>query len=150
MAEFNSGATTTEEERVEAAKLRSATGTNTGESDSLFDALPVVKIDVGKFKYVLFEVRSGDQVKHLVRGVLGAEYHMDAARLTAEMLQAANIKYTVLGGGRIKHDPVGKVITIFGHSYGFPWQGQCQHDISAKLCESTHPGYTVTWSEEGY
>jgi hypothetical protein len=91
---------------------------------SVAEDLPAVEIGVhGRFKYVLIEVATSDGgCRHVVRGVLGAQYHMDAAQPTLALLQGCGASFTVLGGGRIEHDPTAKTIQIYGHSYGFPWQ----------------------------
>eukprot|EP00038_Savillea_parva_P027111 m.57615 g.57615 ORF g.57615 m.57615 type:complete len:203 (+) comp7776_c0_seq2:379-987(+) len=153
---------TTPEERAAAAAMRSSQGgahaaTEVSKNDdnphgvNVMKDLPAVDIGVGRFKYVLIEVAAPDgRKRHLVRGVPGAAYHMDAARPTVDILEAARARYTVLGGGRIEHDVSAKTIHIYGHSYGFPWQGNFRHDISQSVCQSAYPGYTVTWSNDGY
>lgn len=144
---------TTPEERATAAAMRTSEDTDGSRGDAgsaVAQDLDAVEIGTGRFKYVLIEVRTTNGIRHLVRGVPGASYHMDAARPTISTLEAAGASYTVLGGGRIEHDSDTKTISIYGHSYGFPWQGDCRHDISQTLCQSQFPGHTVTWSSEGY
>lgn len=146
---------TTPEERAAAAAMRTSEGARGGDSAceaaAVVDELDAVEIGVGRFKYVLIEVATTKgEARHLVRGVPGAAYHMDAARPTISKLEEARASYTVLGGGRIEHDPEAKTIFIFGHSYGFPWQGEFRHDIAQALCQEKFPGYTVTWSSKGY
>ena len=42
-------------------------------------------------RYVLIEVTSGGRTQHCVRGVVGADYHADAAQPTVELLDALNV-----------------------------------------------------------
>ena len=94
-AEGVTGATTTAEERAEAAAMRSggsdAVGSGGGGPTSPTDPdLPPVLIDAeGTFKYVLISATppGGGSVQHLVRGDLRAAYHKDAARPTIRLLE---------------------------------------------------------------
>ena len=87
----------------------------------------------------------------LVRGDLRASYHRDAARPTTEALSAVGWSYEVLGGGRIRHDPVEKGILVYGHSFGFPWQNGSRHSDTTDLLKQAYPEYTsITWTDEGY
>ena len=45
-----------------------------------------------------------------------------------EELRAMEVAHEVLGGGRIQFEPEKKTIHIYGHSMGFPWQGEYRHD----------------------
>jgi len=101
-------ATTTAEERAEAAAMkRGATGSVS--SAAALD-LPSVVLEMGVQKYVL--IRAGDQ--HFVRGSLAAAYHKDAARPTVNELRTRGVDYEVLGGGRIRADPDDKSILVYG------------------------------------
>jgi hypothetical protein len=75
---------------------------------------------------------------------------MDAARPLVEELRAMEVAHEVLGGGRIQFEPEKKTIHIYGHSMGFPWQGEYRHDLSAMVCQEAYPDFTVTTSNEGY
>ena len=99
---------------------------------------------------VLIKAEAGDKKpKWFVRGNKRAEYHMHAAEETVEYLKSlASVRYEVVGGGRIKHD--GANIHIYGHSYGFPWKGDPQHDVSAKVVQLRYPEASVTTSDDGY
>lgn len=59
-------------------------------------------------------------------------------------------RYEVLGGGRIERDDANRAVKIFGHSYGFPWQGAYRHDLSATVVRRAYPGWSVEVSDEGY
>eukprot|EP00041_Stephanoeca_diplocostata_P012972 m.220733 g.220733 ORF g.220733 m.220733 type:complete len:225 (+) comp19168_c0_seq1:134-808(+) len=145
--------TTTPEERAEAAAMRNSKNSDLHDKSSPFafvQALEPVKIDEGTFKYVLIQAEGQSGPKYFVRGVAGVEYHMDAARPTVEALETANVTYSVLGGGRIKHNPAAKEIFIYGYSCGFPWQGSCLHHISVDVCKTKYPDYKITWSADGY
>ena len=67
-----------------------------------------------------------------------------------EELRAMEVAHEVLGGGRIQFEPDAKTIHIYGHSMGFPWQGEYRHDLSAKVCQEAYPDFAVTTSNEGY
>ena len=135
--------TTTAEERAEAATLRTTDG-------AAAEVAPTVAGCVfagpGRQKYVL--VQAG--TRYFVRGDPRASYHMDAARPLVEELRAMEVAHEVLGGGRIQFEPDAKTIHIYGHSMGFPWQGEYRHDLSAKVCQEAYPDFAVTTSNEGY
>ena len=63
---------------------------------------------------------------------------------------SCDVAHEVLGGGRIQFEPEKKTIHIYGHSMGFPWQGEYRHDLSAKVCQEAYPDFAVTTSNEGY
>jgi len=126
-----------------------------GGSCGALDSLPTVEIDEGTFKYVLIRATdpSTGETAQLVRGVLGASYHKDAARPTLEALSSVGLLYDVLGGGRMNHNPSaagGGTILIYGESFGFPWREEPMHDVTAALCEKRYPGYKVEWQAGGY
>ena len=106
-----------------------------------------VSIEMGRQKYVLIRLLT-EPVMHLVRGVCGAEYHKDAAAGTAAALTDAGIGFTILGGGRIEASP--SSISIFGFSYGFPWDGGPRHDLTAELCRGAYPDAKIEVSDSGY
>lgn len=103
-----------------------------------------------KFKFVL--IKFNDQL--LVRGCMKAEYHADVVeefqrREDTAQFQCSSVE--VLGGGRIAFDPIGKAIQVYGHSIGFPWRnGESQNSLVAQMVAQAFPGFTVTWSVEGY
>ena len=53
----------------------------------------------------------------------------------------------ISGGGRIKHDPVSKVLHVYGHSYGF---GRADHTKTVEVLQTVYTDYNITWSNEGY
>jgi Janus/Ocnus family (Ocnus) len=57
------------------------------------------------------------------------------------------VQVTVLGGGRISHDPAAATAHIYGHSSAF---GPAPHELSAVLLRRWLPFHTVTTSYEGY
>ena len=147
----SSVATTTAQERAEAAEMRSGTLVNNTDAASQNRAGPVsVEIEPGVQKYVLIEVMS-QPARCLVRGRVAAEYHKDAARETVHLLQQVGLPYKVLGGGRIdfRTDHGGR-IKIYGHSFGFPWEGAARHDLTAQLCEVAFPEAYVEVTNDEY
>lgn len=135
------GPTTNADDKARAAAMRS------GRGDSGCAALPECLIEEGRQKYVL--IRAGD--RHLVRGAVAASYHRDAAEPTIAQLRAAGVAYEVVGGGRIVLDANAKTISVFGHSFGFPWaNGDYKHHITADVIRKFYPGWDVTTSNEGY
>ena len=134
--------TTTEEERAIAAGMRKAEGSAAAVAPSVAGCA----IDEGIQKYVL--VQAGE--RYFVRGNARAAYHKDAARSLVDELGALGVAHEVLGGGRIQADLANKKIKIYGHSFGFPWQGAYRHDLSAAVVRDAHPDCEVTTSDEGY
>jgi hypothetical protein len=140
-------ATTTADERAAAVRLR-ASGTVLSAGGAVDAAkFPPVSIEMGRQKYVLIRLLT-EPVMHLVRGVCDAEYHKDAAAGTAAALTDAGIGFTILGGGRIEASP--SSISIFGFSYGFPWDGGPRHDLTAELCRGAYPDAKIEVSDSGY
>ena len=116
------------------------------------DAVKEVDIDEsGRFKYILLKVHSeesGNEVsKFIARGFKWAEYHGDIYDDVEENLRKKGLDTECVGGGRIIHDPEGKTIKVFGYSQGF---GRADHAKTCELIKKHYPGYTVTWSNEGY
>mmetsp|Transcript_22827 Transcript_22827/g.31804 ORF Transcript_22827/g.31804 Transcript_22827/m.31804 type:complete len:148 (+) Transcript_22827:352-795(+) len=146
-------ATTTVEERAEAAKMRSSSPKQTSKNNSL-DGIPQVVLDTGLFKYILVRVTDSnarDGFRYLVRGKCKAKYHKDVAQPLVDQFYQLGIRYEIVGGGRMEHDSQSKKIFIYGFSYGFPWEDEeCRHDITAEVCKAKYPEYDVTWSSEGY
>ena len=152
-AEAFQGATTTPAERAEAAAMRDGSAHNATRTERE-GRLPPVEIDDGTQKYVLIEIgplKQGGNVTHLVRGNAHAEYHKDVARATVKALEQTDIPYSVLGGGRIKHDAAAGRILVYGFSYGFPWRGESRHAVAVEVLQKAYPSYTsITWTDEGY
>lgn len=135
--------TTTVEEREEARAMRAG---GAGGASAVAADVEGCAIDEGVQKYVL--VRAGD--RYFVRGNAAASYHKDAARPLVEDLRLRDVAHEVLGGGRIKLETADQTCHIYGHSFGFPWQGEFRHDLAARVVEEAYPGFEVTTSNEGY
>ncbi|KAK3258598.1 hypothetical protein CYMTET_32364 [Cymbomonas tetramitiformis] len=150
--------TTNAVDQREAQAMRTAGATNAiehlGNLKGSAKDLTSVEIDEGTFKYVLVSVLDPDApggLRYLVRGDRKAGYHRDAAQPLVQKLREKGLKYNVVGGGRIYHCPQSKTIHIYGFSYGFPWEDECQHHITAELCRKAFPDYLeITWADEGY
>jgi len=147
-------ATTTPEERAEAAKMREE-GTKIREDSAgdvtdaaaFFETFPAAEIsEDAKQKYVLIEA----QGRLFVRGEKDATYHMNAAEPCVTIFQSKGIPFQVLGGGRILHDSSAKKIEIYGFSYGFPWKDHPRHEDSKEVLAKVYPDYKITTSNEGY
>lgn len=149
------GETTNAVEREEACRLQQQ-GEAPGQGEpsaqeGRLTVFPSVVIDEGcTYKYVLIRAKGPNRTKALVRGCRDAEYHKDAARPTLQELTKAGFQYQVLGGGRISHDVTQERIVVYGHSFGFPWADEPMHSVTAALCQSAYPGYTVEWNNKGY
>eukprot|EP01065_Artemidia_motanka_P030888 TRINITY_DN37045_c0_g1_i1.p1 TRINITY_DN37045_c0_g1~~TRINITY_DN37045_c0_g1_i1.p1 ORF type:complete len:161 (+),score=51.22 TRINITY_DN37045_c0_g1_i1:57-485(+) len=141
-------ATTTAEERAAAAAMRSGDGCGAAELPS---GVPALDIKPGRQKYVLIALPSDSgRVSYLVRGDPRASYHKDAAEPTLRQLRDMGLRHEVLGGGRIEYDADAGRVAVFGFSYGFPWQGEPRHDVTAAVISSAMPGAAVTVSNDGY
>ncbi len=92
----------------------------------------------------------------LVRGNRFAEYHKETCRSLIHTINNLEVggmsfRYSVLGGGRIKHDSATKTILIYGYSYGFPWRdGEFRHDLAKKVVLERFPEFNVETSNAGY
>mmetsp|Transcript_25078 Transcript_25078/g.78235 ORF Transcript_25078/g.78235 Transcript_25078/m.78235 type:complete len:185 (-) Transcript_25078:16-570(-) len=131
--------------------LAAASRANRGSSRAAAPAPATAAVEAcvlgqGIQKYVL--VQAGD--RYFVRGDPRAAYHKDAALPLINELRNLGVAHEVLGGGRIVHDPANQQIKIYGHSFGFPWQGAPRHDLSAAVCAAAFPGVAVETSDEGY
>ncbi|PNW74028.1 hypothetical protein CHLRE_13g582476v5 [Chlamydomonas reinhardtii] len=122
------------------------------------DRIPQVLIGEGTFKYVLArlwdprpESEGGGRSKLLVWGDPRAPYHNDLLQKAKQMAQRyGGLKVTVLGGGRIRHDPQARAIDVYGYSAAF---GPAPHELAAALLARWYPLYdkdNITVSYEGY
>jgi Janus/Ocnus family (Ocnus) len=59
----------------------------------------------------------------------------------------AVVQVSVLGGGRISHDPTTAAAHLYGYSSAF---GPAPHEVAAALLRRWLPLHTVTTSYEGY
>ncbi|KAF4658524.1 14 kDa phosphohistidine phosphatase [Perkinsus olseni] len=133
------GPTTNASDQAAAAAIRersaaSGAATNAEGEGSLLNkvaseayrTMPGVEFDGGAFdwnsdntfKYVLMEADDpddGGKCRHLVRGLTWAEYHQESAAPTIDELEAAGLRWRILGGGRIKYNAERKSLHIYGH-----------------------------------
>ncbi|XP_020287788.1 sex-regulated protein janus-A-like [Pseudomyrmex gracilis] len=117
---------------------------------SIMDKIEDVNIDTGTFKYVLcqiFESKSDDNSKHVVRGDGKCEYHQDVWNKLKRLLREHNLRGKCVGGGRMEHDPDKKVIKVYGYSYQY---GRANHELTVEILQKKYPDYNVTWTDEGY
>ncbi|XP_064650128.1 14 kDa phosphohistidine phosphatase-like [Lineus longissimus] len=109
-----------------------------------------VEIEEGTFKYVLIKVkdRSTKQFKHIVRGFCWADFHADIYEDVEEKLHKEGVQCSCPGGGRIKHSPSSKTISVYGYSQGY---GRPDHSITVEILKKHYPQYEdITWSNDGY
>lgn len=115
------------------------------------DAIPEVKIDTGRFKYVLLRVYDSDgNSKLVVRGSCSAAYHINIKTAFETECQENGLSVDVLGGGRIEHDDQKGRIVIYGYSSAF---GTAVHEVTGVLCQKWFPDYDyrmIKVSYEGY
>mmetsp|Transcript_48171 Transcript_48171/g.113684 ORF Transcript_48171/g.113684 Transcript_48171/m.113684 type:complete len:229 (+) Transcript_48171:160-846(+) len=142
--------TTSVEEQKDAAALKQKMAEEAAAKPqgSLDDFPACVISPKGTFKYVLIEATDTEGTKkYLVRGDVQYDYHVYAARPTVEALRDQGFGAHVLGGGRLKHSPGSKRLDIYGRSHSF---GREDKSITAQVCQSEYPDYTITTSNEGY
>ncbi|CAD7699071.1 unnamed protein product [Ostreobium quekettii] len=95
------------------------------------DSVDDVRIDTGRFKYVMLRVGDGDRSKLVVRGSTAAKYHMNLLEAAKKEYGHLGLDLEPVGGGRIEHDPGMGSLSIYGYSSAF---GQAVHDVAAALC----------------
>lgn len=130
---------------------RSSASQTMSECSSL-ESIPEVKLDNGRFKYVLIKVHDKsdpNRTKLLVRGSASATYHADIYEREMSKIESnAELETECLGGGRIIHNPDCGEIKVFGYSQGY---GQADHSKAVEILKRNFPEYTsITWSNEGY
>ncbi|CRL02047.1 CLUMA_CG015144, isoform A [Clunio marinus] len=118
------------------------------------EAIPIVEIDEGTFKYVLIKVYGKEQCdgsehfKLIVRGFERASWHTDIYDEVSSALEALGLETECLGGGRIAHNPSTKPeIKVYGYSQGF---GKADHEQTRKLLLTKYHEYSIECSDEGY
>lgn len=121
-------------------------------SENAFEAIPEVKLDNGRFKYVLIKVHDKadpNRSKLIVRGSASAAYHADIYEKEMCKIEAiSGLETECLGGGRIIHNPDCLEIKVFGYSQGY---GQADHSKTVEILKRNFPDYkSITWSNEGY
>ena len=114
------------------------------------EGVPEVDIAEGTWKYVQIRLRGGGgSEKTVVRNTAGLPYHPDMYDHAMRALRPLGISGTVVGGGRIAHDPGARTVDVYGYSKSFGRAAGC-NERSADIIRRNLPGYTVTWSDEGY
>lgn len=114
------------------------------------NAVPLVEIDEGIFKYVLIKVYSSGKTelsKDIVRGFSAAEWHSDIYDRVSSSLSALGLATECLGGGRIEHNSSLKLIKVYGYSQGF---GKADHAISRDIIKTKYKDYKIEISDDGY
>ena len=97
--------------------------------------------------------------KQIVRSVRGAKYHADCYRSAMQRILAENVTFVielspgvlsgvVIGGGRIQCDDERKTASVYGYSQTFGRVVGCNKRSAGLI--STHLGYKVQWSDDGY
>ena len=98
--------------------------------------------------------------KQIVRSVRGAKYHADCYRSAMQRILAENVTAheielspgvlsgVVIGGGRIQCDDERKTASVYGYSQTFGRVAGCNKQSAGLI--STHLGYKVQWSDDGY
>uniref|UniRef100_A0A023FQS9 Sex-regulated protein janus-B n=1 Tax=Amblyomma cajennense TaxID=34607 RepID=A0A023FQS9_AMBCJ len=121
-------------------------------SENSFETIPDVKIDNGRYKYVLIKVHDKNDAsrsKLIVRGSASAAYHADIYEKEMSKIESiSGLETECLGGGRIIHNPDCAEIKVFGYSQGY---GQADHSKAVEILKRNFPEYkSITWSNEGY
>ena len=117
------------------------------------EAVPLVKIDEGIFKYVLIKVYGPEQEdgtepsKNIVRGFERANWHSDIYDEVSSSLQGLGLETECLGGGRIEHRPDLKRIKVYGYSQGY---GKADHTESRRILLTEYANYEIECSDDGY
>jgi phosphohistidine phosphatase len=121
--------------------------------DQKLEAVPLVEIDEGIFKYVLIKVYGPERPdgsepsKNIVRGFDRAHWHADIYDEVSSSLKGLGLETECLGGGRIEHRPDLKRIKVYGYSQGF---GKADHSESRRILLTEYPNYEIETSDEGY
>ncbi|XP_003745239.1 14 kDa phosphohistidine phosphatase [Galendromus occidentalis] len=117
------------------------------------EAIPDVKIDDGRFKYVLIRVhdKNSDDSKLIVRGSAKCSYHMDIYELAQKEIERDDrFDLEPQGGGRILHNAKEKRIEVFGYSVDL---GQAKHTDTCDILKkhfAEYPPDNIIWTNEGY
>ncbi|KAH8040450.1 hypothetical protein HPB51_010230 [Rhipicephalus microplus] len=114
---------------------------------SSLESIPEVKLDNGRFKYVLIKVHDKtdpNRSKLLVRGSASATYHADIYEREMSKIESnSDFETECLGGGRIIHNPDCGEIKVFGYSQGY---GQADHSKAVEILKRNFPDYkSITW-----
>ncbi|XP_058117967.1 sex-regulated protein janus-A-like [Anopheles coustani] len=121
--------------------------------EAKLEAVPVVDIDEGIFKYVLIKVYGNEQAdgtepnKLIVRGFNRAQWHSDIYDEVSSSLMGLGLETECLGGGRIENRPDLKQIKVYGYSQGY---GKADHLETRRLLLTKYKDYSISCSDEGY
>ncbi|XP_055637471.1 sex-regulated protein janus-A-like isoform X2 [Toxorhynchites rutilus septentrionalis] len=121
--------------------------------EAKLEAVPLVEIDEGIFKYVLIKVYGTEKVdgsepaKNIVRGFARAQWHSDIYDEVSSSLAGLGLETECLGGGRIEHRPDQKLIKVYGYSQGY---GKADHEEVKRILLTKYMGYQYEISDEGY
>ncbi|CAH1100810.1 unnamed protein product [Psylliodes chrysocephalus] len=126
-------------------------------SSAAISKLKDVDIDAkGVFKYILLKVKvpTADgklEDKTIVRGYAECPFHTDINNKVISELETLKSQKiiqdfgsTVLGGGKIQHDPDKKTINVYGESTGY---GKADHQLAVAILKKAYPNYNITFSE---
>mmetsp|Transcript_13374 Transcript_13374/g.43578 ORF Transcript_13374/g.43578 Transcript_13374/m.43578 type:complete len:183 (-) Transcript_13374:347-895(-) len=120
-----------------------------GDSEAAFEAIPVVHVAEGTWKYVLLEVALRDRKKVIVRALSGMSFHAENFDFTAAQLRPLGVRCRVIGGGRIHRDTASGAIDVYGYSKTFGRAPGC-NERTAAILRDHFPSATVSWSDSGY
>ncbi|XP_065079656.1 sex-regulated protein janus-A-like isoform X2 [Ochlerotatus camptorhynchus] len=121
--------------------------------DAKLEAVPLVEIDEGIFKYVLIKVYGKEKSdgsepsKNIVRGFAHANWHSDIYDEVSSSLAGLGLETECLGGGRIEHRAEEKLIKVYGYSQGY---GKADHQETRRILLTQFGGYEIHTSDEGY
>ncbi|KAL7669618.1 hypothetical protein ACOME3_010265 [Neoechinorhynchus agilis] len=115
-------------------------------TEEYYSVISPVEIDAnGTFKYILSSrlielLNSRNDSKCIVRGSAKHEFHTqifdDITEDIKEKLE--DIRFRVLGGGKISHDSQMKDIKVFGYSQAF---GKADHNATVRILKEFFPDY---------
>ncbi|XP_001850529.2 sex-regulated protein janus-A isoform X1 [Culex quinquefasciatus] len=121
--------------------------------DAKLEAVPLVEIDEGIFKYILIKVYGKEKAdgsepsKNIVRGFARAEWHNDIYEEVSSSLAGLGLETECLGGGRIEHRPEQKLIKVYGYSQGY---GKADHQEARRILLTKYADCQIETSDEGY
>ncbi|XP_058059098.1 sex-regulated protein janus-A-like isoform X2 [Anopheles bellator] len=121
--------------------------------DAKLEAVSVVDIDEGIFKYVLIKVYAKEQAdgtepsKLIVRGFNRAQWHSDIYDEVSSSLMGLGLETECLGGGRIENRPDLKQIKVYGYSQGY---GKADHLETRRLLLTKYKDFQINCSDDGY
>ncbi|XP_058824114.1 sex-regulated protein janus-A-like isoform X2 [Topomyia yanbarensis] len=121
--------------------------------DAKLEAVPLVEIDEGIFKYILIKVYGREKAdgsepsKNIVRGFARAQWHSDIYEEVSSALAGLGLETECLGGGRIEHRPDEKLIKVYGYSQGY---GKADHQETRRILLTEYGSFNIETTDEGY